>query len=70
MKTKNVQVRCPYCGKTNSVPETASVSVTCSQCGKDWHTEGIDVMDKTSSKLYDDFDRQRKEEIEADKEKD
>jgi hypothetical protein len=27
-------------------------------------------MDKASSKVYDDFDRQRKEEIEADKEKD
>jgi ribosomal protein L37AE/L43A len=70
MKTKNAQVRCPYCGKTNTVPETASISVTCSQCGKNLYTEGIEVMDKASSKVYDDFDRQRKEEIETDKEKD
>lgn len=70
MKTKNFQVRCPHCGKTNTVPETASISITCSRCGKNLYTEGIDVMDKASSKVYNDFDRQRKEEIEADKEKD
>jgi hypothetical protein len=52
------------------VSETASISVTCSQCGKKLYTEGIEVMDKASTKVYNDFDRQRKEEIEADKEKD
>ena len=69
-KIENVLVRCPYCGKISTMPETASVYITCSQCGKDWYTEGIEVMDKASSKVYDDFDRQRKEEIETDKEKD
>lgn len=63
-------VRCPYCGKTNSMPETTSVFVTCSRCGKNWYTKGIEVMDKAGFKVYDDFERQRKEQVEADKEKD
>jgi uncharacterized Zn finger protein len=70
MKIKNVQVRCPYCGKINTMPETASVFVTCSGCGKDWYTEGIEVVDKAGSKVYGNFDRRRRKEIEADKEKD
>jgi hypothetical protein len=66
----NVKVRCPHCGKINTMPETAGVYVTCSRCGKKWYTQGIEVIDKESSRIYQDFDKQDKQEIEAGKEKD
>jgi ribosomal protein L37AE/L43A len=69
-KAKNVLIRCPHCEKINTMLETASVCVTCSRCGKDLYTPGIEVVDKADSKLYDDLNRQRREDIQADKEKD
>ena len=43
------------------------VYVTCSECGKDFYTEGVEVADKDSQRIYDYFRGQRKRAIEAGK---
>jgi hypothetical protein len=38
-------------------------------CGKEWYTSGIDVENRESLKLIEEFRKRRKREIEADRER-
>ena len=66
-KIENASIHCPHCGFIHTAPITAGVYVTCSECGKDFYTEGVEVADKDSQRIYDYFRGQRKREIEAGK---
>lgn len=68
-KEENIEWVCPYCRQRYRAPRTAGISSRCMTCGKEWYTSGIDVENRESLKLIEEFRKRRKREIEADRER-
>jgi len=66
---ENIEWVCPYCKQRYTAPRTAGISSKCESCGKEWYTSGIEVENKESQKLSEEFQKRRKKEIEADRER-
>jgi ribosomal protein L37AE/L43A len=64
-----VELTCPSCGRKSRIPQTAGAPSRCEYCGKDWYTSKIEVQSEESRRLRTELERARKNEIEADKDR-
>jgi len=64
-----VERLCPYCGQMSRTSLAVGISSRCQHCGKDWHTPSVEVQGTETQKLLREFEKRRKREIDADKER-
>ena len=68
-KERYVEVKCPHCGAKYTASATAALSNICQECGREFRSSGVEVQSKESRRVSNQMRRRRREEVEADKER-